>query len=424
MAAAGEGSVPCDHTTPGFLSIPSVRPCSQGPSRWRWPPGAPTSVRRAAPGSGILVAILALTGLACTAATRLRLRVPGCWRSSWAPAKWPCTRPSPRSAEPVPGRPCRPGHQHGPARPVPSRPALTARSRHHELDSPTCRADAGRPRAGNAACALCSWPGARTPCGPSPPGSGRCSSSRSPATPDAVAAPAAPAGRRTPPRARGGTFGPIPAAGRLPPSSLPDIPLRTRPRLCPDILCPRGHRRPDEPHRRRAIHPISALPLVLRYTRKAPPVKTCHPLPVLRRTLTATAVAGGTAALMLVGIAAASAHVEATPDTTAANSYALLTFGIPHGCKTSGTTKMTITLPAELNDAQPTVNPNWTAQKVTEQLPAPKKLANGTSITNGPARSSTRPRRRWIRAARHPGALGEAARCRREDPVLPDAAEL
>jgi uncharacterized protein YcnI len=84
---------------------------------------------------------------------------------------------------------------------------------------------------------------------------------------------------------------------------------------------------------------------------------------------------------MLVGLAAASAHVEATPDTTAANSYALLTFAIPHGCNTSGTTKMTITLPAELNDAQPTVNPNWTAQKVTEHLPAPKKLANGTSIT-------------------------------------------
>ena len=84
---------------------------------------------------------------------------------------------------------------------------------------------------------------------------------------------------------------------------------------------------------------------------------------------------------MLAGLPAASAHVEATPDKTAANSYALLTFAIPHGCNTSGTTKMTITLPAELNDAQPTVNPNWTAQKVTEQLPAPKKLANGTSIT-------------------------------------------
>ncbi|WP_223987031.1 YcnI family protein [Arthrobacter sp. NicSoilB8] len=84
---------------------------------------------------------------------------------------------------------------------------------------------------------------------------------------------------------------------------------------------------------------------------------------------------------MLAGLPAASAHVSATPDKTAANSYALLTFGIPHGCDTSGTTKMTITLPAELNDAQPTVNPNWTAQKVMEQLPEPKKLDNGTSIT-------------------------------------------
>jgi uncharacterized protein YcnI len=104
-------------------------------------------------------------------------------------------------------------------------------------------------------------------------------------------------------------------------------------------------------------------------------------IPVLRRTLTAAAVAGGTAALMLAGISGASAHVGVTPDKTTANSYALLTFGIPHGCEESGTTKVTITLPAELNDAQPTVNPNWTAQKVTEQLPAPKKLADGTSIT-------------------------------------------
>lgn len=103
--------------------------------------------------------------------------------------------------------------------------------------------------------------------------------------------------------------------------------------------------------------------------------------PALRRTLAAAAAAGGTAALMLAGAAGASAHVGVTPDKTTANSYALLTFGIPHGCEESGTTKVTITLPAELNDAQPTVNPNWTAEKVTEQLAEPKKLADGSSIT-------------------------------------------
>lgn len=101
----------------------------------------------------------------------------------------------------------------------------------------------------------------------------------------------------------------------------------------------------------------------------------------LRKSASAAAVACGTAALLLTGVSGASAHVGITPDKTTANSYALLTFGIPHGCEESGTTKMTITLPAELDDAQPTVNSNWTAQKVVEQLPEPKKLADGASIT-------------------------------------------
>ncbi|MET3772833.1 YcnI family copper-binding membrane protein [Arthrobacter nitrophenolicus] len=102
---------------------------------------------------------------------------------------------------------------------------------------------------------------------------------------------------------------------------------------------------------------------------------------ILRRTLTTAAATGGAAALMLAAAGGAAAHVGVTPDKTDANSYALLTFGIPHGCDESGTTKVAITLPAELNDAQPTVNPNWTVEKVTEQLPEPKKLADGSSIT-------------------------------------------
>jgi uncharacterized protein YcnI len=101
----------------------------------------------------------------------------------------------------------------------------------------------------------------------------------------------------------------------------------------------------------------------------------------LRRTLTSAAATAGAAALLLTAATGASAHVGVTPDKTSANSYALLTFGIPHGCEESNTTKVAITLPAELNDAQPTVNPNWTVEKVTEQLAQPKKLADGTSIT-------------------------------------------
>lgn len=84
---------------------------------------------------------------------------------------------------------------------------------------------------------------------------------------------------------------------------------------------------------------------------------------------------------MLAGISGASAHVEATPDQTAAGSYALLTFAVPHGCGESSTTKIAISLPNELDDALPTVNPSWTAAKVTEKLAQPKKLADGSSIT-------------------------------------------
>ncbi|MFJ5862429.1 YcnI family protein [Pseudarthrobacter sp. NPDC092439] len=101
----------------------------------------------------------------------------------------------------------------------------------------------------------------------------------------------------------------------------------------------------------------------------------------LRRTLSAAAATGGAALLLFASAAGASAHVGVTPDKTDAGSYALLTFGIPHGCDGSATTKMAITLPQELNDAQPTVNPNWTVEKVTEQLAEPRKLADGSSIT-------------------------------------------
>ncbi|CAM3230740.1 hypothetical protein PSET11_00874 [Arthrobacter ulcerisalmonis] len=102
---------------------------------------------------------------------------------------------------------------------------------------------------------------------------------------------------------------------------------------------------------------------------------------LIRRTLAATAATAATAALLLAAAGGASAHVGVTPDKTSANSYALLTFGVPHGCEESPTTKVAITLPQELNDAQPTVNPNWTVEKVTEQLAEPKKLADGSSIT-------------------------------------------
>ncbi|MDJ0354831.1 YcnI family protein [Paenarthrobacter sp. PH39-S1] len=99
------------------------------------------------------------------------------------------------------------------------------------------------------------------------------------------------------------------------------------------------------------------------------------------RALKTTLVAGATVGLMTSGLAAASAHVEITPDSTAAGSYSLLTFSIGHGCNGSPTDKITINLPQEINDATATVNPNWTISKTTEKLATPQKLSNGSSVT-------------------------------------------
>ncbi|KRA29708.1 MULTISPECIES: YcnI family copper-binding membrane protein [unclassified Nocardioides] len=91
----------------------------------------------------------------------------------------------------------------------------------------------------------------------------------------------------------------------------------------------------------------------------------------------------GTAALAIVALSAgaASAHVTVTPNTTAAGSYAVLTFSVGHGCEGSPTTKLAIAMPEEIPSVTPTVNPNWTVEKVAEKLDKPIKDAHGNEIT-------------------------------------------
>ncbi|ABY21827.1 putative exported protein [Renibacterium salmoninarum ATCC 33209] len=97
--------------------------------------------------------------------------------------------------------------------------------------------------------------------------------------------------------------------------------------------------------------------------------------------LKTTMVAVATAGLMGLGAAAASAHVSVSASSTASNSYSLLTFSVPHGCSGSATTKIAISLPENIDDATPTVNPNWVASKVTTKLAQPKTLENGSQVT-------------------------------------------
>ncbi|EMY32230.1 nuclear export factor GLE1 family protein, partial [Arthrobacter crystallopoietes BAB-32] len=97
----------------------------------------------------------------------------------------------------------------------------------------------------------------------------------------------------------------------------------------------------------------------------------------LRSSLAAAAALG----LAGLGAGAASAHVHVNPDSTAAGSSSVLSFDFAHGCGTSPTTEIAITLPDQLDDATPTAHPGWTVEKVTEKLDEPKKAEGGATVT-------------------------------------------
>lgn len=101
----------------------------------------------------------------------------------------------------------------------------------------------------------------------------------------------------------------------------------------------------------------------------------------MRKTLRAVGAASLTAGLVVVGAGAASAHVTVTPDTTEAGAYALLTFGVPHGCGDSPTTTVSIQVPEQVVTVTPTVNPGWDVEKVMEDLAEPVDDGHGGQYT-------------------------------------------
>ncbi|MDR5699162.1 YcnI family copper-binding membrane protein [Agromyces aerolatus] len=101
-----------------------------------------------------------------------------------------------------------------------------------------------------------------------------------------------------------------------------------------------------------------------------------------RMGLTATAALGAGALLALGAPLAASAHVGVDPSSTAEGSYTVLSFSVPHGCGASPTTKLTFTMPEGVNRVTPTVNPNWTIEKVVEELPEPLQDSHGANLVD------------------------------------------
>lgn len=102
----------------------------------------------------------------------------------------------------------------------------------------------------------------------------------------------------------------------------------------------------------------------------------------MKRTLalSATALTAG-AVLALAAPMAASAHVSASSDSTAAGSYAIVTFSVPHGCEASPTTGITISIPDSILSVTPTVNPSWSVEKVITEVPEGTEDASGNAIT-------------------------------------------
>ncbi|MDO7882317.1 YcnI family copper-binding membrane protein [Salinibacterium soli] len=83
--------------------------------------------------------------------------------------------------------------------------------------------------------------------------------------------------------------------------------------------------------------------------------------------LSACAIPAGLVLALAVPLSA-SAHVSASATSTAAGSYSVITFSVPHGCDGSPTTAITIEIPEGIDTVTPTVNPNWSISRELEPL--------------------------------------------------------
>nr|MDT0657906.1 YcnI family protein [Micromonospora sp. DSM 115978] len=101
----------------------------------------------------------------------------------------------------------------------------------------------------------------------------------------------------------------------------------------------------------------------------------------LRTLLRAGVVTGAAGGLVALAALPAAAHVTVTPSVTAAGSYTVLTFSVPHGCDGAGTTKVAIQIPEQINAVTPTINQGWTVEKVKATLDPPVKDSHGNELT-------------------------------------------
>lgn len=100
----------------------------------------------------------------------------------------------------------------------------------------------------------------------------------------------------------------------------------------------------------------------------------------------ALAAVPATAVLVLLSTVA-SAHVTVDPDTTAAESYAGLTFRVPTESESASTEKVVVDLPADTPflSVAPRSLPGWDVEVEVEQLDEPFEV-EGATVSEAPAR--------------------------------------
>lgn len=103
--------------------------------------------------------------------------------------------------------------------------------------------------------------------------------------------------------------------------------------------------------------------------------------PVVKSLGVAAIAVGAGILLALAPAVAASAHVSASATSTVAGSSTVVTFSVPHGCEGSPTTQVRIDIPESVASVSPTVNANWTVEKVTVPLDEPLEGGHGEQIT-------------------------------------------
>jgi uncharacterized protein YcnI len=100
------------------------------------------------------------------------------------------------------------------------------------------------------------------------------------------------------------------------------------------------------------------------------------------KTIIGTAAAVGAGFLLaFTSPLAANAHVSVDPSVTSAGGYSVLTFGINHGCEGSPTNIVTIEIPESVLTVTPTVNANWTVEKVMSPISPAVTDAHGNELT-------------------------------------------